>query len=1742
MVVQITCLIDMPNIHLDFLDPASAIGSYSYPRDISLHNFENAGAVLSWQANIPVFDAESGYTTNIPHAVMQFFGPDGRVLGKEFAVKTSGIQSFDVSVIGDVAIVSVSVQDPDDAQRSFDEVIFFGADGQRLEGGFRAVSGSFSVINTGAAAMLSWRELGADETENDTHVLRRLDGSGNAIGADERFTDSGVYLATFGKLTFVFENGTGANGAAEQSCRIFDQSGQAVTNGSGAAPSYGIQSGIQVVTQGDGATVLWRENANQDGDRLVARTFDGAGVQVGSDVVLDLQVGRYSLASISDDRFVVTWQGDKYGATFYGQVFSTSGSALGEPFQKGWGALIALENGGFLEPSTYVATLYDSTGVTIDTLEFQDGPSYWSSVTPLGDGGLVVIIGHRYGNVSGAQVFDASGQWVGEPKGVSAYEVEVHAFGNGSAFIAWRDEAGWSLQFLDASGTDRGPVLKYSSFSFVKLGDGGVIMRWQDVDNPNAHFAQVYDADGSAIGEKYETGWYQGVEVVSLKNGNAVLAWREFDEETSQTQYYYQMIGADGQPAGARLSSKSERKIVEMNEGTVGLFTQYGDSKNYALLSSDNVFSGSSVINSQPKGDVWDQTSEATEDFTLHLRDFFSDEDFDPLSFEILSPLPTGFTFDPTAATLTKLGDGVGGVFGFEVLVTDGRGGRKADTFQWQVNGGVSENEAPKFLRGNTEYLVTYKGEEYSFDFSLDFSDPEGQTLSYSTTDDLPTGLTLDAETGVISGVVDSDAGTLDVRILATDSYGAIGAGRYSFLVEEPQANRAPIETLGDGQISFGFLQGQVVDDLLRYEMGNWFADPDGDDLTFVASGLPEGLIIDYNTGELSGTVTAAPGTYAVTLYADDGKLHGVEAISFEVHVGPQPAIDTLDLEYAARIVAYSRNGEGAAYPGLQMTYKIGEAITSANGFVAVPITSEYGDAILAVRGTASLKDVIADLQPGSIGKDQVDQAWGEISQWLADNPNASITGHSLGGAQAQYIAVLAAQQGLSVSQVATFNAPGIGQEYIDAYEALPSGSTANNVSHYIAKGDLVSMAGDAYLPGDVHLYSFFHAGPNPIAQLTAAHTSQWAQQELVGTDGYDWSLDFFKSVKTYDGALSSAKYSHLYAGEGASLGFSPEYFNLMLMVARIDVVRILSGTLNKKGFITDSSVELIKHALSDDYGDPTKPVPAGPLLSMKMMTRGNIEEMREAIGFKAFEFLQYVELTQSALDLLASSAATVKVWAADMFDRVADWTEDTWSGVANLTADAWTAAIDWGVEAWDVISTWTAETWGKVSTFSAEAWKATASWTVETWNKVATLTDDVVETLKLLSPHKVWVYLKKVLTEGQTEFDQESSGADDLLYSKGSTLPTVGAGGDDALLGGAQDDFLFGDDFELAYSEDASAQVYRLYQATLDRAPDVAGHKAWTIRIATNELEPIEVVTGFVNSQEFKNTYGGLDNTQFVKLLYSNVLDRAADEGGLLRWSGELNDGTMSREQVVLGFSDSPEFKNKTNAESTQLTRESNPAEWSDDVYRLYQATLNRTPDESGLLSWANALGDGQDFATVIDGFVNSREFQNTYGELSNTEFVTLLYNNVLDRSPDEQGLVAWLSQLERGASRAEVVRGFSQSVEFTSKTKSDLVAWMRSLGENDLLSGGGGHNVMAGGMLADTFEFKSGIGASYEVVDLERWDFLDVSDFGFSSAVEARNLFTQSGSDLLFEHDGSKVVLKDYQLENLHEDMFVF
>ncbi|UWR24417.1 DUF4214 domain-containing protein [Sulfitobacter sp. S190] len=394
-----------------------------------------------------------------------------------------------------------------------------------------------------------------------------------------------------------------------------------------------------------------------------------------------------------------------------------------------------------------------------------------------------------------------------------------------------------------------------------------------------------------------------------------------------------------------------------------------------------------------------------------------------------------------------------------------------------------------------------------------------------------------------------------------------------------------------------------------------------------------------------------------------------------------------------------------------------------------------------------------------------------------------------------------------------------------------------------------------------------------------------------------------------------------------------------------------------------------------------------------------------------------------------------------------------------------------------------------------------------------------------------------EIRATNQSDVIVGSAGSDGLVGLAGADTLTGGADGD-ALFGSGGNDVIYGDVLPVFAVSDVAAQVYRLYQATLDRAPDATGYQTWTERLFEGERGLVEVAQGFVDSTEFQGVYGTLDNPDFVTLLYQNVLERDASTAEVQGWVDRLGDD-LTRADVVVRFSESTEFQNNTRADAAAAAMAASAPAWQDDVYRLYQATLDRAPDEGGFLAWVSQLAGGRDYLGVVGGFVQSPEFVTTYGNLLDTDFVELLYLNVLDRASDASGLQGWLDVLSEGGTRAEVVRGFAQSDEFRTTTQPQLETWIRDQGVHDALVGGTGDNTLAGGVMSDRFIFAPTDGGTHRVLDLEAWDTLSLTAFGYQSTQEVRDRLSEVEGDLVFADQGVSVIFENRRLDDITDEM---
>ncbi|WP_150452599.1 PKD domain-containing protein, partial [Arenibacter lacus] len=178
------------------------------------------------------------------------------------------------------------------------------------------------------------------------------------------------------------------------------------------------------------------------------------------------------------------------------------------------------------------------------------------------------------------------------------------------------------------------------------------------------------------------------------------------------------------------------------------------------------------------------------------------------------------------------------GVYEVSLTVTDGSLNHTT-TIVITVNS-PSGNQPP--VVANSENQFNNEGETVSLQITA--SDPEGDNLSYAVTG-LPTGLSIDSATGLISGTIaDGSAANspYSVEVTVTDDGSPVESTTITFIwnVSVDGVNQAPTVTSPGEQNN---LEGAEIS--LQISA----TDPDGDTMDYSAVNLPTGLSIDLTTG-----------------------------------------------------------------------------------------------------------------------------------------------------------------------------------------------------------------------------------------------------------------------------------------------------------------------------------------------------------------------------------------------------------------------------------------------------------------------------------------------------------------------------------------------------------------------------------------------------------------------------------------------------------------------------------------------------------------------------------------------------------------------------------------------------------------------------------------------------------------------------------------------------------------------------
>ena len=259
------------------------------------------------------------------------------------------------------------------------------------------------------------------------------------------------------------------------------------------------------------------------------------------------------------------------------------------------------------------------------------------------------------------------------------------------------------------------------------------------------------------------------------------------------------------------------------------------------------------------------QTGTDAETISLDLGPLASDVDGPSLSWSATG-LPTGLAIDASTGVISgtidraaSAGGGGTGVYSVSVTVADGAGGSANRTFSWTVT-----NPAP--IAADDAFSTT-PDTAVNGSVGGNDADPDGDALTWAVATAPTHGSVTVAADGTFTYTPTTGyVGTDTFGYTVTDAQGATATATVTVTV----ANRAPV--------AVGTVSGQTSNDhtVASLATAAYFNDPDGQSLTYSATGLPTGLTIDASTGVISGTIASgASGTtghasYPIVVTATD--------------------------------------------------------------------------------------------------------------------------------------------------------------------------------------------------------------------------------------------------------------------------------------------------------------------------------------------------------------------------------------------------------------------------------------------------------------------------------------------------------------------------------------------------------------------------------------------------------------------------------------------------------------------------------------------------------------------------------------------------------------------------------------------------------------------------------------------------------------------------------------------------------
>ncbi|MEH1821952.1 MAG: cadherin-like domain-containing protein [Nostoc sp.] len=365
----------------------------------------------------------------------------------------------------------------------------------------------------------------------------------------------------------------------------------------------GDQNSPTIAIDADGDFVISWTGQDASGKGIYAQRYNSAGVAQGSEFrVNSTTSGDQNNSTIAIDTvgdFVISWTGqDASGRGIYAQRYNSAGVAQGSEFR------VNSTTSGDQNSST-VAIDADGDFVISWTSYGQNGQEYYG------------IYAQRYNSAGVAQ---GSEFQVNTTTTTSPYQLTptIAMDAGGDFVISWtgKDGFGYGIyaQRYNSSGVAQGSEFQVNNTTIADQknptvamdANGDFVISWQsygqDGDN-NGIYARRYNSSGVAQGSEFQvnnttTDNQSNPSVAIAADGNFVISWQSFGQDTSSDGIYAQLYRNNGAPPIVTSGSASALAYIENATTAIdsGITVSDADSAN---LASATVSISSGFISAQ---------------------------------------------------------------------------------------------------------------------------------------------------------------------------------------------------------------------------------------------------------------------------------------------------------------------------------------------------------------------------------------------------------------------------------------------------------------------------------------------------------------------------------------------------------------------------------------------------------------------------------------------------------------------------------------------------------------------------------------------------------------------------------------------------------------------------------------------------------------------------------------------------------------------------------------------------------------------------------------------------------------------------------------------------------------------------------------------------------------------------------------------------------------------------------------